>query len=231
MDKTLKKVNVFPDIVNKLNVQGVIFDMDGVLFDTEKLYERFWCEAANRMGYNMTVADVVQIRSTDATIASRILKGRLGEEFDYESVRKLRAALMHEYTELNGVELKPGVVKLLEYLKANGYRIALATTSNQVRARNYLTKGNIIQYFDYILSGDLVTNSKPDPEIYLTAAKGIGLDSKNCVAVEDSYNGVRSAYQAGCHVFMVPDRDEPDKEMMAKTVGILERIDMLNGYI
>lgn len=226
MDNILNN-NVCPGIVNKLNVQGVIFDMDGVLFDTEKLYERFWCEAAQKLGYNMTVDDVVQIRSTDAVIACRILKERLGEEFDYEGVKKLRVALMHEYTEKMGVELKPGVIKLLKYLKLNNYKIALATTSNQARARNYLSKGNIIQYFDYILSGDLVMNSKPDPEIYLTAAKGIGLESAQCIAVEDSYNGVRSAYQAGCKVIMVPDRDEPDNEMHNKTFMILNSIDKI----
>lgn len=202
-------------------MKGFIFDMDGVLFDTEKLYERFWCEAAKDLGYHMTVEDVAAVRSTDAKCACRILKERLGEEFDYDAVKKHRIALMHSFTEQYGVELKPYVREFLEFLKKENYKIALATTSNMERATNYLKKGGIYDYFDFLLSGDRVTKGKPDPEIYEKAAEGLGLHPTKCYAAEDSYNGVRSAHAAGCKVIMVLDRDIPNEEMRKKTWQIV----------
>lgn len=199
------------------NIDGVIFDMDGVIFDTEKLYERFWIEAGSRYGFKMEVDDVAAIRSTDAKLAKEILQKRISPEFPYEDVKSLRVKLMKEYTDSFGVELKEGIVDLIYFLKNHGIKIALATTSNMKRATDYLNKGNIYSYFDYILSGDMVTNCKPDPEVYEKAAKSIELNTKNCMAIEDSYNGIRSAYEAGCFVVMIPDRDKVDEEMKDKT--------------
>lgn len=210
-------------------IKGVIFDMDGVLFDTEKLYEKFWCLAASELGFSMGVDDVAAIRSTDAKLAKEILKQRIDKEFPYEEVKALRIQRMHEYTEEFGVECMPGVVDFLEFLKKKQYKIAIATTSNQERTRGFLEKTKLVRFFDYIMTGDLVTNCKPDPEIYQKAATGLGLSPKQCYAIEDSYNGVRSAYNAGCKVIMVPDRDEPIEEMHEKTIYIARSLnDLLN---
>lgn len=214
-----------------LNVKGAIFDMDGVLFDTEKLYERFWIEAARQLGYEMSLDDVVAIRSTDAKIAKRTLRQRICEDFDYDSVRALRVRLMKEFTDANGVEVMTGVFELFDYLKSQNIKISLATTSNMKRATDYLTKSGLIDYFDYLMTGDLVENSKPHPEIYQKAAEGLGLDPCDCIAVEDSYNGVRSAYNAGCQVIMVPDRDAPTQEMQDKCVLIAENLNEVIKYL
>ncbi|MCM1468500.1 MAG: HAD-IA family hydrolase, partial [Alistipes sp.] len=126
-----------------------------------------------------------------------------------------------------------GVPGLLDYLKKNGVFIALATVSNRKRAEEFLRQGEISAYFDHIVSGDMVTKSKPDPQIYEKAAEGLGLSCSDCIAVEDSYNGVRSAYAAGCRVIMVPDRDVPDEEMREKCYRIVENcariIEILEG--
>lgn len=208
-------------------MKGFIFDMDGVLFDTEKLYERFWCEAAEELGFVMNVEDVAAIRSTDAKLARKILKQRCGSDFDYDGVKGLRIRLMHEYTQKHGVEQKPGVRDFLVLLKGKNYKIALATTSNKKRATEFLMQGKLFDFFDWIVSGDLVTKGKPDPEIYLKAAEGLGLNPAECYAVEDSYNGVRSAHAAGCKVIMVPDRDVPDAEMREKTIQIAASLDKI----
>lgn len=212
-------------------IKGVIFDMDGVLFDTEKLYERFWIEAASQYGFIMTVEDVASVRSTDANLARKILKERLGETFDYDAVKKLRISLMQEFTRLNGIEVMEGVRELLDYLKKHGILTALATVSNRQRAEEFLGQGGIAQYFDYIVAGDMVKNAKPDPEIYQKAAKGLGLPCESCIAVEDSYNGVRSAFRAGCRVIMVPDRDVPDEEMQKSCYQIVENCAKIIEYI
>lgn len=205
--------------------KGIIFDMDGVLFDTEVLYEKFWILAATKLGYNMTLDDVASIRSTDAKIAKETLKARIGSDFDYENTKALRIKLMKEYTDREGVIIKDGVVIALEYLKSKGYKIALATTSNQNRATDFLKKGKIYSYFDFLMTGDMVSNCKPHPEIYLKAAEGLVLNPTECYAVEDSYNGIRSAYKAGCKVIMVPDRDVVTDECKEKCDAILTKID------
>lgn len=212
-------------------IKGVIFDMDGVLFDTEKLYERFWIEAASRYGFTMTTEDVASVRSTDANLARRILKERLGETFNYDEIKRLRIRLMQDFTRSNGIEVMEGVPALLSYLKSEKILTALATVSNRQRAEEFLKQGGVAQYFDYIVAGDMVTKCKPDPEIYQKAAEELGLSCSDCIAVEDSYNGVRSAYAAGCKVIMVPDRDVPDEEMRKKCYCIVENCGQIIEYI
>lgn len=207
-------------------IQGVIFDMDGVLFDTEVLYERFWCEAARRFGFHMTPEHVAAIRSTDSHLAAQITKRLLGNDFDYAAVRNLRKKLMQDYIEKNGITVKPGVRETLQYFRAAGYKIALATTSNQGRAERYLALTGLRQYFDVLICGDMISRGKPDPMIYETAAQALSLRPEQCMAFEDSYNGVRSAFTAGCKVCMVPDRDMPDEEMRQKAM-VIERPDVV----
>lgn len=220
------------NILAQNNIKAAIFDMDGVLFDTEKLYERFWIEAARISGFNMTKEDVSAIRSTDQNTAERIIKGRLGEAFDYRSIRKLRQKLMADYIDSTGIEVKPGVRKTLDMLRSNNIKIGLATTSNEKRAKHYLSLGGIYDYFDAVISSDMISRGKPDPMIYLTAAKALNTDPKECIAFEDSYNGVRSAYSAGCHVVMVIDRDMPDEEMHKKAEAVTEDFnEFLRKYI
>ncbi len=213
-------------------IKGVIFDMDGVLFDTEKLYERFWIEAASLYGFTMTAEDVASVRSTDSNLARKILKQRMGEDFDYDAIKKLRISLMQDFTRSQGIEVMEGVTNLLDYLKKNGISIALATTSNRQRAEEFLKQGRIREYFDFVMSGDMVVRCKPDPEIYEKAVKGLGFSSADCcIAVEDSYNGVRSAYAAGCNVIMVPDRDVPNEEMREKCRSIVDNCRQIIPYI
>lgn len=203
-------------------MKGVIFDMDGVLFDTEKLYEKFWCLAASELGFSMQVEDVAAIRSTDARLAKKILQERIGAEFPYEKVKELRIQRMHEYTSTYGVECKEGVVEFLDFLKTKGYLLAVATTSNMKRTMEFLESSGLALYFDYLMTGDRVTQCKPSPEIYQKAARGLHLSPSECYAIEDSYNGVRSAFNAGCNTIMIPDRDPVIPEMMEKTVFIAQ---------
>lgn len=202
-------------------ISGVIFDMDGVIFDTEVLYERFWCLAAKELGYTMTVDDVRSIRSTDSGVARKIIKSRLGDEFDYDGVKALRVSLMADYINANGITIKPGIKELLDFLKVNRIRTALATTSNYKRMTMFMEKAELLKYFDYCLTGDRVLKGKPDPLIYTLAAKGIGLRPCECIAVEDSKNGIISAYNAGCNVIMAVDRDEPDEDMKSKCIAVV----------
>lgn len=196
-----------------MKIKGIIFDMDGLMLDTEKLYNRFWREAAAEFGYAMTYEHALIIRSMNPEICAATLKELLGKEFPYEEAKELRRKLMKEYVKIHGVEKKKGLDELLKYLKENKFKIAVATSSNRSRTEWYLTSVGVWEYFDEIICGDMVEKGKPEPDIYLTAAKRLGLFPGECVALEDAPAGILSAYRAGCHPVFVPDLDKADDDI------------------
>ena len=195
-----------------MKIKGVISDMDGVILDTEKLYVRFWCEAANFYGYPMQKHHALSIRSMARVFAIEKLKGYFGEDFDYYAVHSKRIELMDKYIEENGIEAKSGAEELLLYLKENGYKVALATATAPERTKTYLERLDLYKYFDEIVCASMVSKGKPEPDIYIYAAQKLGLSPQDCIALEDSQNGIRSASSAGCKTVMVPDLDGPSKE-------------------
>lgn len=203
-----------------MKIRGVISDMDGVILDTEKLYMRFWCEAANFYGYPMRRQHVLSIRSMARPLAAARLKEYFGENFDYCAVHDKRIELMDKYTEQNGIEAKDGAEELLLYLKENGYKLALATATNPERTKRYLDSLGLYKYFDSIACASMVKRGKPEPDIYLYAAKKLGLAPAQCIALEDSPNGIKSASSAGCKTVMVPDLDNPTQEIMPLLYGV-----------
>lgn len=196
-----------------MKIKGVISDMDGVILDTEKLYVRFWCEAANFYGYPMERRHALSIRSMARPFAIEKLKGYFGEDFDYYAVHDKRIELMDKYIEKNGIEAKNGAKALLSYLKDNGYRVALATATGIERTEKYLKQQGLYEFFDEIVCASMVEHGKPEPDIYIYAAEKIGLKPQECIALEDSQNGIKSASSAGCKTVMVPDLDEPADEI------------------
>lgn len=196
-----------------MKIKGVISDMDGVILDTEKLYVRFWCEAANFYGYPMERRHALSIRSMARPFAIKKLKGYFGEDFDYHAVHGKRIELMDKYIEKNGIEAKKGAKALLSYLKDNGCKVALATATGIERTEKYLKQQGLYEFFDEIVCASMVEHGKPEPDIYVYAAEKIGLKPQECIALEDSQNGIKSASSAGCKTVMVPDLDEPADEI------------------
>ena len=186
-------------------VKAVIFDMDGVLIDTEKWLNVYWRQAAAEAGYEMRTEHVLEIRSLAGKYAEPHLKGVFGEEFDYWTIRERRKELMTAHIAEHGVEKKPGVDEILDYLKARGITTAVATATDPIRAEQYLTQIGIFDKFDKIICASMVENGKPQPDIYLYACEQIGVKPEDCIAVEDSPNGVRAAVDAGIRTIMVPD--------------------------
>lgn len=212
------------------NINGAIFDMDGLMLDTEKLLVRFWREAAAEYGYSMTDQNVFEIRSLSRKYSVPLLKSIFGEEFPFSEVRNRRIVLMNDYIDKYGFEVKKGLYELLDYLKVNGYRIAVATATARERAENYLKKIDVYSYFDAVICGDMVTNGKPEPDIYLTASGELGLPPEECAAFEDSPNGIRSAYAAGCKVIMIPDLTQPDDNIKPLLSGMYESLDKVVDF-
>lgn len=196
------------------NIRGAIFDMDGLLIDTEKLYLKYWKQSAAEYGYTMLDEHVFAIRSLARKYSIPKLKGIFGEDFPTEDIRKRRTELISGDIEKNGIHVKKGMRELLSFLRENNIKTAVATATNRERTMLYLKKINAENLFDAVICGDMVENGKPRPDIYITAAECLGLPPNVCAAFEDSPNGIKSAHAAGCMAVMIPDLTQPDDEIM-----------------
>ena len=215
----------------KRNIRGVLFDMDGVIVDTERLYTRFWQEAAHAFDCPMTREQALGMRSLNRDTAKEKMESYFGPDTPYAAIRELRIRLMDEYIAENGVEAKPGIYALLDALDDNGIPAAVTTSSSLERVNVNLSKLNLLHRFARICQGSDVPTCKPEPEIYLYGAASLGLPPENCLALEDSPAGILSAYRAGCMPIMVPDQDQPDEKtreiLFAKADSLADVISLL----
>lgn len=207
------------------SVKAVIFDMDGLLLDTEKLLVRCWIQAANEAGFPMKLEHALSIRSLHRSFAIPYLQGLFGDAFDYRKIRSHRMELMNEHLADKAPELKKGAAELLEFLNERKIPAAVATATDYERTRDYLTRAGIFGCFDKIVCATMVERGKPEPDIYIYAAKQLGLETCECVALEDSPNGVKSAAAAGCKTIMIPDLTEPDEEMKSLAFAVARSLD------
>ncbi len=195
-------------------IKALIFDMDGVILDTEKLFFKYWRLAAKIHGYEMSQEVALHIRSFSGAFAKPYFAKTFGADFDYMAVRATRKQLMEADLEQNGIPLKPGITELLSYLKEQGILTAIATSTDYERTERYLSKLGLLEQFDRIICAPMVRVGKPAPDIYLYACEQLSLSPADCLAVEDSPNGIKSAFDAGCRVCMVPDLTQPDENVL-----------------
>lgn len=212
-------------------MKAVIFDMDGILIDTERWLNKYWCQAALEAGFAMKPEHALAIRSLDTKLTEPYLKSIFGEEFDYQKIRMRRRELVNEHIRKHGIDKKPGVDEILCYLREKGIKTAVATATEPVRAKEYLTAIGVYEKFDRVISAVTVKNGKPAPDVYLYACEQIGEKPEDCIAVEDSPNGVLSAYKAGLFVVMVPDLSEPDEATSKMLTKKVERLDEMIPFL
>ncbi len=212
-------------------IKTIIFDMDGTLIDTEKYYRICWPKALAEFGYKMTDEQALSMRSLGRPFAPRKLQEMFGETLDYTMVRTRRKELMETCIKEEGIQLKKGAIELLSYLKEKRITAAIATATDIERATDYLKQLDLLPFFEHIISATMVEEGKPSPDIYLYACEQLGQLPEHCIAVEDSPNGVLSAYRAGCNVIMVPDQTQPDEELSrflyAKADSLLDIIELI----
>lgn len=192
---------------------AVIFDMDGVLIDTEKHYNAAWCQAATEAGFPFTSEHALLLRSCEAKEGEKLMQGIFGPSFDYYAIRERRRELVRERLAQYGLEKKPGVEETLRFLRAKGIKTAVATATALDITKSHLTTIGVCDLFDSIVSAKNVAHGKPEPDVYLYACEQIGERPQDCMAVEDSPNGIMAAYRAGLRTVMVPDLTQPDEEL------------------
>lgn len=209
----------------------VFFDMDGTLIDTEKYYNLCWYLAIREFGYPITKEEALELRSLGRPHVYRFFEEKYGKGFPYESVRSRRKEMMEEMLNRDGIVQKPGAVELLLWLKEKKIRCMIATATDLERTGRYLERAGLAGYFDELISAVMVLQGKPSPDIYLLACQKAGRRPADCIAVEDSPNGVRAAAAAGCRVFMVPDLSQPDEELAGLCECVFSSLFDLKTYL
>ena len=215
-------------------IRGVLFDMDGLVLDSESLYSRFWREACAHFGFSMNYEESLCMRAVNRQVGAETLHRFFGAQADYLAIRDRRIQLMDAYIEEYGVALKPGIRELLHYLQDQGIRTAITSSSPLERIRRYLARHDLDTAFDALCSGRDMPRGKPEPDIYLHGAKMLGLPPEHCLALEDAPAGILSAYRAGCLSVMIPDLDQPDAEtkklLYAQADSLLDIIDLTEHH-
>ncbi|WP_438446073.1 HAD family hydrolase [Gorillibacterium sp. sgz5001074] len=199
----------------KSELDLVIFDMDGLMLDTESVSFYAWREAARGFGYEITMDLFRSTIGTNAAMTQAFYRSQFGETFPVEQVYEQRVRIAEEWIEQNGLNVKPGLFELLDTLKEAGIRRAVATSTHRTKAKRHLAAAGIAPYMEAMVCGDEVTRSKPDPDIFLKAASLLGCHPGRCLVLEDSEAGIRAASLAGMVSIMVPDLKQPDETTKA----------------
>ena len=198
-------------------IRGVLFDLDGVVIDTEKLYTRFWMEASRDLGHPMTLEQALQMRSLGSRESQEKLDSFFGAAvLPYADLRARRIERMEAFIAEHGVEEKRGIRELLAHLKEKNIPCAITSSSSIPVIRRHLGSLGLLDGFTALCSGKDVPMGKPAPDIYLHGAATLGVNPENCLAIEDSPAGIESAWRAGCMAIIVPDQDQPGDEVLSR---------------
>lgn len=195
-----------------MKIKAAVFDMDGLMFDTERLAMAAWDYAGEKMGLGKAGYMVMKTLGVTAERADEIWREEFGSNVDTKAMRRYGREFTDNFYEHNKVPVKYGLYELLDWLKSSGIKTAVASSSTRRAVLRNLESAGITDKFDIIVSGEMATRSKPAPDIYLKACELLGENPNDCIALEDSRNGLWAAHNAGCRVIMVPDLWKADEE-------------------
>jgi HAD superfamily hydrolase (TIGR01509 family) len=212
-------------------IKAIIFDMDGLMIDSERV--TFECYQERLKDMNLTMDEEFY-----KTLLGKPIKGIYqrfydvyGNDFPIENVIQDVHQLMAERFETEGVPVKKGLVKLLHYLKDNNYKTIVATSSNRDRVDKILSQAKITEFFDDSICGDEVTKGKPNPEVFLKSCQKLGVNVDEAIVLEDSEAGIQASYDANIKVICIPDMKYPEKQYEEKTFKILKDLTEVTVYL
>lgn len=212
-------------------LKGAIFDMDGLMFDTEQIWQKNWKLIADEMGVTLADEFKYNICGTSGALMNSVIEKYYGVEDGSGIAADCKQRVHDDLIEFTPE--KPGVHEILEFFRNHGVRIAVASSSTEEQIRRNLQNTNTQDFIEVIVSGAGMKNGKPAPDIFLAAAAKLGIDPKECYVFEDAFNGVRAGHAAGCRTVMIPDQVQPDGEIRslaaAVCTSLIEARDMLEA--
>lgn len=209
-------------------VSGIIFDMDGVLIDSERQSNEGWLWAAGQLGVDMPMWLIDSFKGAPAELCCKFFDDYYKGVIDYWEAKELRTQHVYKIRETEGIPVKKGVKDIFEYIRNNGLKCAVATSTRRESAEKTLHEIGVWDYLDAVVYGDEVERGKPEPDIFLRAAKAIGVNPSEAVVVEDSINGIKAGYAADMRVVHIPDTIAIDDDIRKLTYMVC---DDLNGLI
>ena len=210
---------------------AVVFDMDGVIFDSERAWMDCWLEVAGKYGIEGLEGPYLACTGTTMARTREIMLEAYGEDFPYDRYAKEAADIFYQKYDGDKLPVKAGVTEILEFLRNHQKKIALATSTRREIVVEELRTAGILDYFDEIVTGDMVKNSKPAPDIFLLACEKIGVAPEQVYAIEDSFNGIRAAANGKLRPIMVPDLRQPDEEIRNLAEAVLENLTEVIRYL
>jgi beta-phosphoglucomutase family hydrolase len=206
---------------NNKKFRAVIFDMDGLLLDTEKVARTAWQQGARDYGFELSDQLFTEVIGLTREGIQRKLFDVFGPLFPHDQVRAKRTEYFQELLQKHGVPVKEGAVQLLAMLKQLDVPCALATSTHLPIAAAELKEAGLVDYFQALVGGDQIQNGKPAPDIFLKAAAQLGIPPEECIVLEDSNAGIKAAAAAGMTAIMVPDLAQPTEEVKGLPYAIV----------
>ena len=217
-----------------MEVKAIIFDMDGLMFDTESLWEKAFVKTGEEFGYSFTSKLHEKTIGTNQNTIKDVLKTEVGVDFPCDDFYLKYVSNMDLVIKEEGISLKNGLKELLDYLVSNDYTFAIASSTPTKRIKCYLECAGISEdIFKFIVGGEDFKNGKPHPDIFLKTCELLGVEPCEAIVLEDSNNGIKAAYSAGCIPILIPDidviRDETREYAVYEFSSLLDVIDLLKN--
>ena len=207
-----------------------IFDMDGLIFDTERLTKKIMTVKMAERGYILTDEIYMKICGVNAKLNKEILLMEYGQDYPHDEIFKSVRDGITEDIKLNGAPVKQGIPELLEYLTQNGIKCAVASSTKTVFINEYLRISDLAKYFNAVIGGDMIKNSKPAPDIFLKACEAMDIEPCEAVVFEDSENGIRASVSAGIPVVCIFDMKRHGQEVQDMCMGCFDNAHEVIDY-
>ena len=216
-------------------MKAVIFDMDGLMIDSERIIHQAIIWAGEKLGLENIEKLAKSTIGSNAVRTREIYFNRYGSNCPFDELMRLKHVYLDRVIGDNGFPAKKGLYEILDFIEEKGLKKAVATSTRKGAVYPQLEKLNVLERFDAVICGDMIENSKPDPEIFLKVSDMLDVKPDECYVLEDSFNGVRAGFNAGMKTIMIPDLIMPDDEIKSLawkiTDNLLKAIDIINGDI